>query len=68
MDENPKASEFRKGVESGQILIDSHEQLLWLGFIYMELYKECGDGIFQIVELFHRYKWSFGQDNLRFNR
>lgn len=59
--------EFRDGAESGIISIDSHEKLLRIAYIYWHIAEGAG-GVFDAVDKLHERGWSFGQDELKFNR
>lgn len=59
--------EFQDAAEDGTIAIDSHEKLLRIAYIYWHNAEGRG-GLFDAVEMLHERGWSFGQDDLRFNR
>lgn len=58
---------FRNAVENGDIIIDSHEKMVRIAFIYWYRAEGRG-GLFEAVDNLHRRGWSFGQDELKFNR
>ncbi|ERF73979.1 hypothetical protein EPUS_03793 [Endocarpon pusillum Z07020] len=67
------AKEFRAKAESGEVLIDSHDKMLRIAYLYSNhpdrgygLWED--DGAFGVVEELHTRGWSFGQGDLRFNR
>jgi hypothetical protein len=63
------AKEFRAKAESGEVPIDSHDQVLRIAYIYSDEWLWDGDhGVFEIVDKLHTRGWSFGQEDLRFNR
>lgn len=62
------AEEFRAKAESGEVLIDSHDQMLRIAWIYMDEASGPGDCLFEVVDKLHTRGWSFGQGLLAFNR
>lgn len=62
------AKEFLADVKNGVALVDSHEKVLRIAFIYMDegLWKD--NGVFDVVEKLHAHGFSFGEGELRFNR
>lgn len=64
-----KADEFIASVESGELLVTSHDQVLRIAYSYMiEGLWDCTHGVFDIIDQLHKQGWSFGQGDLRFNR
>ncbi|KAK8061190.1 hypothetical protein PG997_015411 [Apiospora hydei] len=62
------AEEFRARVESGKVLVDSHDRVLRISFIYLDEGLWDGNGVFDVVDQLHARGWSFGQGELRLNR
>lgn len=62
------AEEFRANVESGETLIECHDQLLRIAFIYLDEVLWDGRGVFDVVDKLHTRGWSFGEGDLKFNR
>lgn len=63
------AEEFRADAESGVVSIDRHDQVLRIAFIYLDEGLWSGNGgVFDVVDQLHARGWSFGKNNLRFNR
>lgn len=62
------AQHFLTDVENGVVPVNSHDQLLRIAWIYMDEPLWYGQGIFDVIEKLHTRRWSFGQDELRFNR
>ena len=62
------AREFRSKAESREVLIDSHDQVLRIAYIYLDEASGPGDVLFEVVEKLHTRGWSFGQGHLAFNR
>ncbi|KAL2760148.1 hypothetical protein ACRALDRAFT_1059950, partial [Sodiomyces alcalophilus JCM 7366] len=66
------AKEFWAKAESGEITINSHDQVLRIAFIYLYEglwgYGGFDHGVFGVVEGLHKYGWSFGEGDLKFNR
>lgn len=61
------AEVFRANVESGEVPINCHDQVLRIAFIYNEGMWE-GNGVFDVVDKLHTRGWSFGQGDLGLNR
>lgn len=59
------AKDFYENVESGKVLVDCHDRLLRISFIYLSWDV---DGVLDIVDELHRRGWSFGQGDFKFNR
>lgn len=62
------AEEFRAHVESGEVLVDSHDQVLRIAYIYLDEGLWAGNGVFDVVDKLHTRGWSFGRGDLKFNR
>ena len=63
------ADEFIASVESGELPVTSHDQVLRIAYIYMnEGLWNNEHGVFDVVDQLHKQGWSFGQGDLRFNR
>ncbi|KFY09541.1 hypothetical protein V492_05466 [Pseudogymnoascus sp. VKM F-4246] len=62
------AEEFCASVESGEVLVDCHDRLLRIAFIYSDEGLWDGNGVLDIVDKLHARGWSFGQGDLKFNR
>lgn len=62
------AKEFLANAEGGVVPVDCHEKVLQIAFIYMDEGLWLGNGVFDVVEKLHAHGWSFGEDELRFNR
>ena len=60
-----KAKEFLANVEGGIVPVTCHDDVLRIAYIYND---EMGLCVFDIVEKLHAHGWSFGEDELRFNR
>lgn len=59
--------DFQDAAEDGVILIDSHEKMLRIAYIYWHNAEGRG-GLFDAVDKLHEHGWSFGQGDLRLNR
>jgi hypothetical protein len=63
------ADEFMASVESGELPVTSHDQVLRIAYIYMnEGLWNNEHGVFDVVDQLHKQGWSFGQGDLRLNR
>ncbi|KAK8031662.1 hypothetical protein PG990_001396 [Apiospora arundinis] len=62
------AEEFREKVENGEVLVDSHDLVLRIAFVYADVGIWDGNGVFDVVDQLHARGWSFGQGALKFNR
>lgn len=62
------AEEFREKVENGEVLVDSHDLVLRIAFVYADVGIWDGNGVFDVVDRLHARGWSFGQGALKFNR
>lgn len=62
------AKEFCANVESGEVLVDCHDRLLQIAYIYSDEGLWYGNGAFDVVDKLHARGWSFGQGDLKFNR
>ncbi|GIJ88103.1 hypothetical protein Asppvi_007020 [Aspergillus pseudoviridinutans] len=61
------AKELLADVEGGVVLVDCHEKMLWIAFIYMDEGLWQDNGVFDVVEKLHAHGWSFSKGGLRFN-
>ncbi|CAG7946367.1 unnamed protein product [Penicillium nalgiovense] len=62
------AEEFLANVESGIVPVTCHEDVLRIAFIYLDEGLWTDNGVFDVVKKLHTHGWSFGEDELRFNR
>ncbi|KAK8015788.1 J domain-containing protein 1 [Apiospora marii] len=62
------AIEYRANVESGEVPVDCHDRVLRIAFIYSDHGLWDGNGAFDVVDKLHARGWSFGPEDLRFNR
>lgn len=62
------AEEFRADVESGEVLVDCHDRVLRIAYIYLDEGLWDGNGVFDVLDKLHARGWSFGQGDLKFNR
>lgn len=62
------AKEFLANVESGNVPVTCHEDVLRIAFIYLDEGLWTDNGVFDVVEKLHAHGWSFGEGELRFNR
>jgi hypothetical protein len=63
------AKEFCANVESGELLVDCHDRVLRIAYIYTdEGLWNSNNGVFDILDKLHTRGWSFGQGDLKFNR
>ncbi|KAJ5680975.1 hypothetical protein N7536_012114 [Penicillium majusculum] len=62
------AKEFLANAEGGVVPVDCHEKVLQIAFIYMDEGLWLDNGVSEVVEKLHAHGWSFGEDELRFNR
>lgn len=64
------AEEFRANAERGEILLDCHDQVLRIAYIYVVQGSQFlrGNGVLDVVDKLHTRGWSFGQGDLAFNR
>lgn len=63
------ANEFIASVESGELPVTNHDQVLRIAYIYMDEGLWSNEhGVFNVVEQLHKQGWSFGRGDLRFNR
>lgn len=62
------AKEFLADVEGGVVPVDSHEKVLRITFIYMDQVLWLDNGVFDVIEKLHARGWSFGENELKFNR
>lgn len=60
--------EFKNAAENGDIIIDSHEKMAHIAYIYWHLAREEAERVFDVVEELYKRDWSFGQGNLKFNK
>jgi hypothetical protein len=63
-----KAKEFLTNVEGGIMPVTCHDDVLQIGYIYIDELLGGGQGVFDAVEKLHAHGWSFGEGELRFNR
>ncbi|KAJ2979747.1 hypothetical protein NQ176_g3061 [Zarea fungicola] len=62
-----RADDFLKSAENGQIVINCHQLLLRIAYIYV--YDGSSNaGVFSSIDDLHKHGWSFGGGDLRFNR
>ncbi|KAJ4355136.1 hypothetical protein N0V95_003218 [Ascochyta clinopodiicola] len=62
------AKEFLANVEGGIVPVTCHNDVLRIAYIYINEGLWDSQGVFDVVEKLHAYGWSFGEDELRFNR
>ncbi|KAH5240613.1 hypothetical protein HBI64_077320 [Parastagonospora nodorum] len=63
-----KAKGFLADVEGGIVPVTCHDDVLRIAYIYIDEGLWDGQGVFDVVEKLHAHGWSFGEDELRFNR
>ncbi|KAF7183357.1 hypothetical protein CNMCM7691_003270 [Aspergillus felis] len=57
------AKELLADVEGGVVLVDCHEKVLQIAFIYMDEGLWQDNGVFDVVEKLHAHRWLFGEDS-----
>ena len=64
------AEEFREKAEKGEIPIKDHDDVLRMAYLYMYEGDWCGgdEGVFGDVEKLYGRGWTFGREDLAFNR
>ena len=63
-----KAKEFLANVEGGIVPVTCHDDVLRIAYVYIDEGLWDGQGVFDVVEKLHAHGWSFGENELRFNR
>lgn len=62
------AESFRRAAEEGRIVLDCHELVLRIAYVYLYGPASTSDGVFDSVKQLHKRGWSFGSGKLKFNR
>ena len=60
--------QFQADAEAGRLVVDTHEKVLRIAFIYLDHGLWDGHGVFDVVKKLHAQGWSFGLGGLKFNR